>query len=354
MHSLAALLLFFLEPFAFHLIHTLYMLFFACFCPSRLSTVSKVSFVHFLCVLNTAECVLPVGYYDSFPSKSMNVAVKVVDQIETGADVPKKRKTVTITKDVAAGDVIYQEHPVVAVLDLDLEGKGTHCSHCLREIPAGSAVTPDHHPLSSVYCSKACQTKATAQYATLLFAKGPALPAELASADQSPEMQAGILMARHEAQAKFVEFLQTQCQERNVPHLLARFIARQVALETVKMMPGGATKLTEYAADLPPVDDAYGMDYSLWDHVERLRFLDVSVPDEEQEIMRMLLGTALPGLVSTSSSLSLLRVVTDNLPQDSFINDERHQVLKGKILYNSIGITPAPSGRDDRVRFFSV
>jgi mitochondrial import receptor subunit TOM20 len=187
---------------------------------------------------------------------------------------------------------------VVAVLDPDLEGAGTHCSHCLREIEIGMAISADDDPLSSVYCSKACEAKARAQYHTLLFSPDSALPAELAAADPAPEIQAGMRAARADAQKRFVEFLQNDAKERNVPHLLARFIARQVGMETAKMLPGGMARYTEYAADLPPVDDTFGADYSLWDHVERLRFLDVVVPDEEQDIMRDLLRTALPGLVS--------------------------------------------------------
>jgi import receptor subunit TOM20 len=69
-------------------------------------------------------------------------------------------------------------------------------------------------------------------------------------------------------------------------------------METAKMLPGGLSRYMEYGADLPPVDDEVGQEYSLWDHVERLRFLDVKVPDDEQNIMQKLLRTALPGLVS--------------------------------------------------------
>lgn len=101
---------------------------------------------------------------------------------------------------------------------------------------------------------------------------------------------------RSEAQDKFISFLTGEMKERNAPHLLARFLARQIAVETAKMIPGGDS--TVYMADLPSVEQTTGMDYGLWDHVERLRFLAVSVPDEEHDIMKELLSTALPGLVS--------------------------------------------------------
>jgi hypothetical protein len=48
-----------------------------------------------------------VGYYDAFPSKSMNVAVKIVDVVEADGET-KKRKVLVATKDFEAGEVIYK------------------------------------------------------------------------------------------------------------------------------------------------------------------------------------------------------------------------------------------------------
>jgi import receptor subunit TOM20 len=48
-----------------------------------------------------------LGYYDTFPPKSMNVAVKIVDKLDAGSTTPKKGKILVVTKDVAAGEVIY-------------------------------------------------------------------------------------------------------------------------------------------------------------------------------------------------------------------------------------------------------
>jgi import receptor subunit TOM20 len=229
----------------------------------------------------------------------------------------------------------------VAVLDPDLEGAGTHCSHCLRAVDAGLALpAPAGDPLGSVYCSRECEGKARAQYHTLLFAPGPALPAELQDADGvPPEARAELDAARSAAQARFAAFLAAgDARARTVPHLLARFIGRQVGLETAKMMPGGGAGGAA-GADLPPVDERSGLEYSLWDHVERLRFLDVVVPADEQAVMRELLQTALPGL-------------------EGFLNDERHAVLKGKIMYNAIGVALPPLANamstDDLVSLVAV
>jgi import receptor subunit TOM20 len=153
---------------------------------------------------------------------------------------------------------------------------------------------PEDDPLNSVYCSRECEAKARAQYRTLLFAPGSALPAELA--EEAPQ---GIDAARHAAQARFAAYLANAAGGRTIPHLVARFIGRQVGTETAKMLPGGGP--SEYGADLPTADDAQGMDYTLHDHIERMRFLDVVVPSDEQEMMRDLLQTALPGLVGNPS-----------------------------------------------------
>jgi hypothetical protein len=38
----------------------------------------------------------------------MNVAIKIIDASEPGSTETKKRKALVVTKDIAAGEVIYQ------------------------------------------------------------------------------------------------------------------------------------------------------------------------------------------------------------------------------------------------------
>jgi import receptor subunit TOM20 len=182
----------------------------------------------------------------------------------------------------------------VAALDPDLEGAGTRCSLCLRAVPPRPRIGDPEDPLGSVYCSAECSDRAEAQYRRLLFAPKPALPTELESAGGADDGASEPPMAeRLAAQAAFVAFLKGAARERTVPHLLARYLARQVALETAKLLQGQlGAKVGVYKADLPDVPQ-----YTLMDHIERLRFLDISVPDEENDMMRELLRTALPGLV---------------------------------------------------------
>jgi import receptor subunit TOM20 len=111
--------------------------------------------------------------------------------------------------------------------------------------------------------------------------------------------------------------------------LVARFIARQVAAETAKMMPVGSTSLP--FSDLPEAESG---DYTLYDHAERLRYLQVAAPDEEVKLLAKVLATAVPGL-------------------EQFVTDERYATLLGKMAYNSFGVCFG-GGRDDKVPYVYV
>ena len=202
--------------------------------------------------------------------------------------------------------------PIVTALDSDLQGKGTHCSHCLRHIQKGMAIPPGSDPLGSVYCSKDCQVKSKIQSQNLLFGLESPLPAEIAPPASNAD--------RNKAQVAFVDYLKRV--KKSFPLLVARFIARQVAVETSKMMPHPGL----LTAELPEVD---GGDYTLYDHSERLRYLEMNASEEEMKLLRQVLHTALPGL-------------------EQFVTDERHAMLLGKMAYNSYGVCFS-GGRDDKV-----
>ncbi|OBZ76618.1 hypothetical protein A0H81_03729 [Grifola frondosa] len=242
----------------------------------------------------------------------MNVSVKPAP-----GDNRSLKNILVAEKDFEAGDIIYKEHPIVAVLDADLQGKGSHCSHCLRHIQKGMAITPESDRLDSVYCSEDCQVKDKVQSQNLLFGLEPVLP---------PEMDNGLneltKRDRNQAQETFTAFLKAQ----NKPsHLLAaRIVARQVTIETAKM---SANKGGPVVAELPE-GSGVGEQYGLSDHIERLRFINANVSDEEIKKLCEVLASALPGL-------------------EKSITDERHAILLGKIAYNAIGICYA-GGRDDR------
>jgi len=66
-----------------------------------------------------------------------------------------------------------------------------------------------------------------------------------------------------------------------------------------------------------------------YDHMERLRYVDTEVTQEERTLLSNVLAAALPGL-------------------ERLLGDDRHDILKGKMRYNSIGVSFG-GGRDDKV-----
>jgi hypothetical protein len=64
--------------------------------------------------------------------------------------------------------------------------------------------------------------------------------------------------------------------------------------------------------------------------MERLRYVDTEVTQDEKTLLSNVLAAALPGL-------------------ERLLGEDRHDILKGKIRYNSIGIS-FNGGRDDKVR----
>ncbi|KAG1815725.1 uncharacterized protein BJ212DRAFT_1272840 [Suillus subaureus] len=255
-----------------------------------------------------------IGYYTFFPPKAMNVAVETVN-VPDGKGGTMSKKVLVVTKDFKAGEVIYQEDPIVAVLDADLQGKGTHCSYCLRQIQ-NDPIRPESDRLHSVYCSSDCLTQHKAHSQTLLFTLESPLPAAIA-----PEMGDTLRKERENAQKAFVEYLiQTK---RAAPELVARFVARQVSAETAKMLPRG---ILPGVASEPVLTD--GGEYSLYDHLERLRYLEVKPADNETHVLKDVLQTALPGL-------------------EQFLTEERHATFVGKMSYNSYGVYFG-EGREDK------
>ncbi|EIW76196.1 MAS20-domain-containing protein [Coniophora puteana RWD-64-598 SS2] len=254
------------------------------------------------------------GYYDHFPRKEMNVKVETRD-LPDGIGKTVKKKVLVAAKDFAAGEVIYKEVPVVAALDFDIEGKGTHCSQCFRVIEGEGTKSAVSARFGTAYCSPNCAERAKAQSDGLLFTLDPVLPAAML-----PELPPDATEQRDAAQTAFI----AQLREASTsgPLLAARFIARQVNAETAKMLPGGMLDAQE-----PSLAD--GGDYGLYDHLERLRYLAVEeVPEEKLKGVRDVLKNALPGL-------------------ETFVTDERYATMLGKMAYNSFGVVFG-EGRDGK------
>ncbi|KAG6841832.1 hypothetical protein C0991_006239 [Blastosporella zonata] len=229
------------------------------------------------------------------------------------------RKVVVLNKDFAAGELIYKEKPVVAVLDADLQESGKYCAHCLRSIDSGmSTVLPEVNPILSTFCSKACLIANESQSHNLLFTLEPPLPAEFMQS-LPPNVKQQSDADRKDAQEAFVAHIKKEPRAASL--LVARFIARQVAVETAK--------LTRSAHEKSDFTDAEKIgSYMLADHLERLRFIDVKPNTDELKALVDILRISLPGL-------------------EHFVTDDRHALLLGKMVYNAFGVCFG-AGRDDK------
>lgn len=225
------------------------------------------------------------------------------------------KRSVVVNKDFKAGETIYQEQPVVTALDVDLQSAGSHCSHCLRVIESSIVIKNPQDPLSSVYCSKSCQVTSKSQSHGLLFTLERVFP-EVAPTPPTPQE----LDSRRKAQVQFSEHVNKNGETNLL--LLARFVARRL-IEGASILLGPSAVPVEH--DYP---DAENQEYNLDDHMERLRFIDISLSSESTTLFMALIGSALPSL-------------------QNYIPDEQLQRLIGKMSYNRFGVC-YKGGRDNR------
>ncbi|KAJ6560411.1 hypothetical protein B0H19DRAFT_1147577 [Mycena capillaripes] len=253
------------------------------------------------------------AYYEVFPPKSTNVSLQ---SRPLNSETFGPEKVLVLNKDVAAGEVIYKEHPMLTCLDYDLEVAGTYCAHCLREIQPslGSLPLISSAGTKSAFCSKPCQVASKAQWHSLLLTLDPPLPAVLELSQLAPTSAA--LEARRAAQAQLLAYLNKD--KRVGPLLMAKFIARQLTATTAKA-PGNA------AGDYTQADSG---EYQIEDHVERWSAGLVNPPPEEYPLIVALLKATLPGL-------------------EAFITEDSHKSLLGKIAFNAFGVCFG-GGRDNR------
>ncbi|KIJ56604.1 hypothetical protein M422DRAFT_773393 [Sphaerobolus stellatus SS14] len=237
------------------------------------------------------------AYYHHFPPRDMNVLVATVP-VRPGDESLKKRVLVA-AKDFEEGEFIYKEDPVVAALFPQLETLKAHCSHCLRRLTDRPLEFYDD-PFGSAYCSQTCQLTVNSEYRDLLFSPSfntiHPTQSELSTSDKE---------SRKEAQRKIVSIYQKGPLS---PLLVAHFIGKQVQVEIARLGLVDAKPTAK-------VDDSY----TLNDHMEQLRYMEVPFQQEEYRAIFELLRTGMPGL-------------------ESSLSDERYGMLKGKMTYNAIGI----------------
>jgi len=256
------------------------------------------------------------GYFDHFPPSGMSVktSTKEIPNPDSTSERKLVRRILVVDKDVKAGEVIYKETPAVATLDPDLMSKGSHCAQCLRVIVPGLSLQPEGDLLSASYCSRECQTTARSKYGKLLFTLEPPVP------EVAPEITPSMTSGRKKGQEAFVKFLQSEdAKFQSYTYLTAQFIAIYLMDELVQVTSGeGKSPFSSGSVD----------DYTLSDHFERLRYLELSKLEDQYKIVNDIFEHAMPGL-------------------ERFLTLDRFCTLMGKMAYNAFGVTYS-GGRDDK------
>jgi len=271
-------------------------------------------------------------YFNIYPNKDMNVKID------------KKDYDIIITKDIAAGEVIYKEKPMMATLDPRVENTN-YCSHCLKRFEGEGFKGKDKNV---IFCSKECSEESWDKYNKYLYQPtldditealksgdkieitnadpvGNEAPATIV-AEEKPEGESteekkdeegkenpeeakegkeekeeGEKKTELEDVDKFWKLLKET--KKTCPILIARFVAKMIDREL-----NGKPQSEEY---------------SDWDHLERFKFLDEleSSEDDEKEL------TLIQSIIGKHSN--------EILPK------EYYNMLKGRFLYNIYAI-PAP------------
>lgn len=208
----------------------------------------------------------------------MNVKIGELPEGVTADGQKVVRRGLIALKDFAAGETIYSETPIISGLEPALEG-GEFCHYCMKQIVGEESKVPCSTCTKVVFCSETCEKSAATEFHTVLCTKDN----EDAS---SPERAL---------------FDYSKDSNRKYPEMLAKFLAKMVHEETLNT----------------------GEEYNLFDHIERLRYLEIRPSEaEEKEIalLKAALGAKIPGI-------------------EEFINEERYLTLKGKLLYNAYGLS---------------
>ncbi|KAF7302101.1 SET domain-containing protein [Mycena indigotica] len=259
--------------------------------PLRTNPLSNI--ISLLCAFALGQLTDKIGaYYEVFPPKSANVT------IQSRPEAPVTfgpEKSIVLTKDVAAGDVIYKENPMLTCLDYDLQHAGTHCIQCFCTITAPETLLRKQDGILSF---------------SRLTLPLPAI-VELGGLAMSP----ATLDARREAQAHLSAYLKKDSRAGAL--LVAQFIARQL------------TAVSKEASAAPDFAGADIAEYRIEDHVERWTTGPLTPPEQEYELLVSMLKTTLPGL-------------------EAFLAEDSHKSLLGKLVFNAFGVCYGEKGRDDR------
>ncbi|ORX64879.1 MAS20-domain-containing protein [Anaeromyces robustus] len=201
-------------------------------------------------------------YFNLYPNKDMNVKID------------KKDYDIVVTRDIAAGEIIYKEKPMMATLDPRVENTN-YCSHCLKRFDGEGVKGKDKN---IVFCSKECKKPEEAKEE--VKEKEEEKKTELEDVD------------------KFWKLLKET--KRTCPIMIARFVAKMIDREL-----NGKPQSEEY---------------SDWDHLERFKFLDELESSEDDE-----------------KELALIQSIIGK-HSNEILPKEYYNMLKGRFLYNIYAI----------------
>lgn len=210
---------------------------------------------------------------------------------------------------------MLQEEPLIAALTFAAHTSGLYCGYCFKKSERSSHTAFEPDALRSVFCSQKCNLRAKLQTENFLFGEGSALPLGV---DDEPSHEAKA--DRREAQDAYID-LWKESGKAGVM-IAARITALQVNAEIIKVVPNADALKDEF----PRL--CFVNDYSISDHMERLRYIDLDIPKGELRGLHHLLATTFPALIASHT-------------------DERHTVLRGKVAYNAIAVTGSDS--DEKV-----
>ncbi|KAI8918754.1 MAS20 protein import receptor-domain-containing protein [Entophlyctis helioformis] len=229
------------------------------------------------------------SYNSHFPAQSMNVAfVEEVQRTKAGGG-RVIRRGLAVTKDMAAGETIFVENPLVASCDLSSDEIAASCAHCLKALAtqeSGDRIVCDDCD-GVVYCSAECKTADGREHHKFMCTGATATGSTAASF-------AGLCKAEGDLAAL----------------MSAKFLTKMVDKE---MGP-----------------DAKGELYTDWDHLERMYAIKQTASDKERleaELIKQIVGPAVNGF-------------------EAFLTVERYMTVKSKIIHNAIAIPSTDAAPD--------
>ncbi|KAG2205123.1 hypothetical protein INT47_002217 [Mucor saturninus] len=236
-------------------------------------------------------------FYEKFPPKETHTRLAELPAGVNEEGSPIVRRSLVADKDIAEGEVIYSERPLVSALYPELEG--SHCNFCLKLLNAENKVECPTCDLIA-FCSQECLASANEDYHKYLCCHNKST--EVKEADEAEEKN--IALEFHET---------SKAKNTKYPYMIARFLSAMVTEELSKQQSEEKIGETTFGA---------------WDHVDRFRYLETTASaDSTSEIamLKQVLGPKVQGI-------------------SEFLSDEIYLMLKGKMLFNAYGI---PAASDD-------